>query len=170
MPCLCRLCTGTWGWVAWTRRCWAPKSLSSVQFSHSVMSSSLQPHGLHCPSPTPRACSNSCPLSWWCHPTISSSVVPFFSCLQSSPSIRVFPNELALRIGWPKYWSFSFSISPSNDYSGFISFRIDWFDLLAVQGLSRVFSSTTVQRHQFFSAQPFLQSSSPICTWLLEKP
>ena len=109
-----------------------------VLFNYSVISESLQPYGLQparlpCPSLSPRPCSNSCALSWWCHPTISSSVVPFFSCLQSSPSITVFPNELALRIGWPKYWSFSFSISPSNDYSGFISFRIDWFDLLAVQ-------------------------------------
>ena len=70
------------------------------------------------------------------------------------PSIRVFSNESVLRIRWPKYWSFSFSISPSNEYSGLIFFRIDWLDLLAVQGLSRVFSSTTVQRHQFFSAKP----------------
>ena len=68
-------------------------------------------------------------------------------------SIRVFCNQLVLCIRWPKYWSFSFSISPSNEYSGLISFKIDWFDLLAVQGLSRVFSSITVQKHQFFSAQ-----------------
>ena len=72
------------------------------------------------------------------------------------PSIRVFSNESVLHIRWPKYWSFSFSISPSNEYSGLISFRIDWFYLLAVQGLSRVFSNTTVQKHQFFSAQPSL--------------
>ena len=78
------------------------------------------------------------------------------------PSIRVFSNESALHIKWSKYWSFSFSISPSNDYSGFISFRIDWFDLLAIQGLSRVFSNTTVQKHQFFSPQLSLQSSSHI--------
>ena len=74
------------------------------------------------------------------------------------PSIRVFSNELALCIRWPKYRSFSFSISPSNEHSGLISFRIDWFDLLAVQGLSRVFSNTTVQKHQFFSAQLFFSS------------
>ena len=72
------------------------------------------------------------------------------------PSIRVFSNESALHIRWPKYWSFSFSINPSNEYSGLISFRIDWFDLLAVQGLSRVFSSTTLQKLQFFCAQPSL--------------
>ena len=67
------------------------------------------------------------------------------------PSIRVFSSESVLCIRWPKYWSFSFSISPSNEYSGLISFRIDWFDLLAAKGLSRVFSNTTVQKHQFFS-------------------
>ena len=72
------------------------------------------------------------------------------------PSIRVFSNESVLPIRWPKYWSFSFSISPSNEYSGLISFRIDWLDLLAVQGLSRVFSNTTVQKHQFFGTQPAL--------------
>ena len=69
------------------------------------------------------------------------------------PSIRVFSNESVLSIRWPKYWSFSFSISPSNEFPGLISFRMDWLDLLAVQGLSRVFSNTTVQKHQFFSAQ-----------------
>ena len=99
------------------------------------MSDSFWPHGLQhtrlpCPSPTPEACSNSCPSNRQCHPTISSSVIPF-----SFPSIRVFSNESVLCIWWPKYWSFSFSISPSNEYSGLISFRIDWFDLLAVQVL-----------------------------------
>ena len=85
-------------------------------------------------SPTPGACSNSCPLSRWCHPTISSSVIPFSSCLQCFPGSRVFSNRLALCNRWPKYWSFSFTISLSNEYSGLISFRNDWFDLLAVQG------------------------------------
>ena len=99
------------------------------------MSDSLQPCGLQharfpCPSPIPRACSNSCPSSQLCHPTISSSVVPFSSRLQSFPASASFP---VLHIRWPKYWSVSFSISPSNEYSGLISFRIDWFDLLAVQ-------------------------------------
>ena len=107
----------------------------SVQFSHLVVSDSLQPHGLQharfpCPSPTPRACSNSCPSCQLCHSTISSSVVPFSSRLQSFPAAGSFP---VLHIRWPKYWSFIFSISPSNEYSGLISFRIDWFDLLAVQ-------------------------------------
>ena len=146
----------------------------SVQFSCSVMSDSLQPHGLQharppCPSPTPGVHTNSCPLSWWCHPTISSSVTPF-SCPQSFPA-WVFSNELALPIRCLKYWSFSFSICPANEYSGLISFRIDWFDLLVVQGtLSRVFSSTTVWKHQFLGTQPSLWPNSLICTSLLENP
>ena len=86
-------------------------------------------------------------------------------------SFRVFSSESVLCIRWPKYCDFSFSISPSNEYSGLISFKIDWFDLLAVQGTFKSnFSSTTVQKHQFFSTQPSLWSSSHICTWLLEKP
>ena len=85
------------------------------------------------------------------------------------PTIRVFSNESVLRIRWPKDWSFSFSISPSNEYSMLISFRMDWFDLLLSKGLSRVFSSPAVQKHQFFSAQPSLWSTSPIRTWLVEK-
>ena len=107
----------------------------SVQFSCSVMPNSLWPHGLQkarlpCPSPTPGDCSNSCPLSQWWHPIISSSIFPFSSCLQSF-SASVFSSESILHIRWPKYWSFS--ISPSNEYSGLTSFRIDWLDLLAVQ-------------------------------------
>ena len=109
-----------------------------VQFSYSVVSDSLRPRGLQhartsCPSPAPRVYSNSCPLSQWCHPTISSFVIPFSSCLQSFPA-SVFTNESALPIRWPKYWSFSFSISPSNEYSGLISFKMDWLDLLVAQG------------------------------------
>ena len=110
----------------------------SVQFSHSVMSDSSRPHGLQnarppCPSPTPRAYSNSCPLSQWYHPTISSCC-PLLFLPSVFPRIRVFSNESVLHIRWPKYWSFSLSISPSNEYSGLISFRMDWLDLLAVQG------------------------------------
>ena len=86
------------------------------------------------------------------------------------PSIRVFSSELGLLIRWPKYWSFCFCISFSNEYSGLISFRVDWFELFAVQGLSRVFSSTTIWKHQFLNVQPSLWSFSHIHTWLLEKP
>ena len=86
------------------------------------------------------------------------------------PSIRVFSNESVLRIRWPKYWSFGYSISPSNEYSGLISFRIDWFDNLAVQGILKSLLNTTVQKHQFFGAQLSLYSNSYIHTWLLEKP
>ena len=85
------------------------------------------------------------------------------------PSFRVFSNESVLRIMWLKYRSFNFSISPSNKYSGLISFRIDWLDLLAVQGVSRVFSKTAVQKHEFFSTQISLWSNSHIHTWLLGK-
>ena len=86
----------------------------------------------------------------------------------SLPSIRVFSSESVLHIRWPKYWSFRFSISPSNEYSGLICFRMDWLDLLAVQGT--LFSNTTVQKDQFFRAQLSLWSNSHIHTWLLEKP
>ena len=117
------------------------------QFSPSVMSDSLQSHGLQharlpCPSPTPRAYSNSCPLSQWCHPTISSSVVLSSSHLQSFPAS-----------GWPKYWSFSISISPSNEYSGLISFRMDWLDLLEVQGTLKSLLQHHSSKPQFFSTQ-----------------
>ena len=110
-----------------------------VKFSHSVVSDSLQLHGqqyarLPCPSLSPRVCSNSCPLSQWCHPTISSSVTPLLLLPSVFPSIRIFSNGSTLHIRWPKYWSFSFSIRLSDVCSGLISFRIDWFDLLAVQG------------------------------------
>ena len=95
---------------------------------------------------------------------------PLLLMLSVFPSIRVFSNESALCIRWPKYWSFSFSISPYSEHPGLICFRMDWLDLLAVQGLSRVFSNTIVQKHQFWGAQPSLWSNSHIHTWLLEKP
>ena len=106
------------------------------------MSDSLRPHGLQhsrlpCPSLSPRVCSQLCPLSRWCYPTISLSIAPPLFLPSIFPSIRIFSNELTLHIRWPKYWSFSFSISPSSDYSGLISFRIGWFSLLAVQGTLR---------------------------------
>ena len=87
---------------------------------------------LPCPSPTPGVHPNSCPSSWWCHPTISSSVSPLFLLPSVFPSIRFFASEAALCIRWPKYWSFSFSLGPSSEYSVLISFRIDWFLLLDV--------------------------------------
>ena len=93
----------------------------------------LQQVRLPWPSPTSRAYSNSCPSGWWCHPTISSSVIPFSSCLQSFLASGSFPmSQIAIR--WPKYWSFSFSISPSNEHPGLTPCRMDWLDLLAVQG------------------------------------
>ena len=114
------------------------RGFSSIQVSCSVMSDSLWPHELQhirppCPSPTPRVHSNSRPSSRWCHPTISSSVIRFSSCPQSLPA-SVFSNESTLRMRWPKYLSFSFSIIPSEEHPGLISFRMDCLDLLAVQG------------------------------------
>ena len=109
----------------------------TVQFSSVAQSClTLRPHGPQharppCPSSTPRVYSNSCPLSWWCHPTISSSVLPPPSIF---PSIRIFSNESALCIRWPKYLSFSFNISPSKEHSGLFSFRMDRLDLPTVQG------------------------------------
>ena len=111
---------------------------SSVQFSSSVMSDSLRSHESQharppCPSPTPGVHSDSCPSSQWCHPAISSFVVPFSSCPQSLSASESFPmSQLCMR--WPKYWSFSFSTIPSKEIPGLISFRMDWLDLLAVQG------------------------------------
>ena len=103
-----------------------------LSFSCSVMSDSLQPHGLQharlpCPSPSPGACSNSCPLSPWCHLTNLILCHPLLLLPSTFPSIRVFSNESVLHVRWPRYWSFSFSIRPSNEYLGLISFRIDWF-------------------------------------------
>ena len=129
-------------WILWVilylKCCFPWLSGESVQFSHWVVSNTLWLHALEhtrlpCLSPIPEACSNSCPLRRWCHPAVSSSVIPF-SCLQSFPASGSFSNKSVLHIRWPKYWSFIFSISPSNEYSGLISFRIDWLDLLAVQG------------------------------------
>ena len=133
---------------------------SSVQFSRSVMSDSLRPHGLQhtrppCPSPAPGVYSNSSPLSRWCHPTISSSVIPFSLLPSIFPSIRVFSDESVLHSRWPKSWSFSFSISPSNEYSGLTSSRMCWLDFLAVQGtlkslLQHHSSKASTLRHSAF--------------------
>ena len=149
-------------------------NLRVIQLSHSVVSDSLQPHGLQhtsppCSSPTPRVYPNSCPLSRWCHPTISSSVIPFSSCPQSFQHQGLF-NESALQIRWPKYGiSTSASVLPmkTQDWS-----PLGWTSWIFLQskGLSRVFFNTTVQKHQLFRTQPYLWSNSHIHTLLLEKP
>ena len=146
---------------------WGREKVS--QFNHSVVSNSLQLHGLRharlpCPSPSPGAWSNSCPSSWWCHPTISSSVIPFSYCLQSFPASGSFPRSQFFSSGGQSIGVLaSESILPMNIQ--------DWFPLgltglisLQSRGLSRVFSNTTVQKHQFFSAQLSLWSNSNICT------
>ena len=183
----------------------------SVQFSFSVISNYFRPHGLQhtrppCPTPTPGAYLNSCPLCRWCHPPISSSVVPFSSCLQSftasgsfpmsqffswgsqsigvstsasvlpinfqnwfplgwtiPPSIRVFSNESTLRMRWPKYWSFSFSIIPSKEIPGLISFRMDRLDLLAVQGTLKSLLQHHSSKVSNSSTLSFLHSPTLTC-------
>ena len=147
----------------------------SVQFSRSVVSYSLQPHELQhakppCPSPTPRVHSNSGPLSRWCHPAISSSVVPFSSCPQSLPESESFPMCQLFTWGGQSFGvSALASVLPMNtqDWSPF-----EWTGWISLQskGLSRVFSNTTVQKHQFFGSQLSSQSNSHIHTWSLEKP
>ena len=117
---------------------------------------------LPCPSLSPGACSNSCPLRWQCHPTISPSVIPFSSCLQSFPA-----SESALQISWPKYWSFSFSISPSNEYSRLISFEIGWFDLFAVLGTLKSLLQHHSSKSSVLRVSAFLWSNSHMHTWLL---
>ena len=147
----------------------------SVQLSHSVVSDSLRPHEpqharVPCPSPTPGVHPNPCPLSRWCHPTISSSVVPFSSCSQSFPASGSFQmSQLFTSGGQSIGVSASTSVLPMNtqDWS-----PLGWSGWISLQskGLSRVFSNTTVQKHQFFDAQPSSQSNSHIHTWPQEKP
>ena len=143
-----------------------------VQFSCSVVSDSFQPQGLQhtrlpCPSPTPRVCSNSCPLSRLCHTTISSFVVPF-SCLQSFPASGSFPMSQLFTSGGQSI-GVSVSVLPVNIQDRF-PLRLTSQISLQSKGLSRVFSNTTVPKHQFFGAQLSLWSNSHIHTWLLEKP
>ena len=144
----------------------------SVQFSHSVVSNSLRSHGLQhtrlpCPSPTPGACSNSNPSSWWCHPTISSSVIPFSSRLQSFPTSGSFPMiQFFLSGGQSIGVSASTSVLPMNIQDWSPLGLIDWISL-QFKGLSRVFSNTTVQKHQFFGTQLSSQSGSSWFTYCL---
>ena len=148
---------------------------SSVQFSRSVVSDSLRPHESQharppCPSPTTGVHSDSRPSSQWCHPAISSSVVPFSSCPQSLQASGSFPmNQLCIR--WPKYWSFSFNIIPCKEIPGLISFRMGWLDLLAVQGtlkslLQHHSSKASILRHSaFFTVQlshPYMTTGKTI--------
>ena len=149
---------------------------SSVQFSRSVVSDSLRPHELQharppCPSPTPGVHSNSRSSSRWCHTAISSFVIPFSSCPQSLPASESFSSESTLHMRWPKYWSFSFSIIPSKEHPGLISFRMDWLDLHAVQGtlksLLQYYSSkvSILQRSAFFTVQlshPYMTTGKTI--------
>ena len=148
--------------------------IRSVQFSRSVMSNSLWPHGLQharppCASPAPGVYSNSCPLSRWCQPTIHPVLSP------SPPALNLSQHQglskwLTLCIRWPKYWSFSFNISPSNEHPGLISFRMDWLDLLAAQGTLK--SSPAPQFKSINSSVlSFLYSPTlTIHTWPLENP
>ena len=153
----------------------ASGSISSVQFSHSVMPDSLWPHGLQlsrpsCPSPTPGVYPNLCPSSLWCHPSISSSVVPFSSCPQSLPASVSFPMTQLFAWGGQSIGVLALApFLPMNtqDWS-----PLGWTGWISLQskGLSKVFSNTTVQKHQFFDAQLSSQSNSHIHTWPLEKP
>ena len=148
---------------------------SSVHFSHSVVSDSLRPHESQharppCPSPTPGVHSDSRPSSQWCHPAISSSVIPFSSCPQSLPASESFPMSQLFAWGGQNIGvSASASVLPMNiqDWS-----PLEWTTWISLQyrGLSRVFSNTTVQNHQFFGTQLSSQSNSHILTWPLEKP
>ena len=173
----CGLIIKTWCWEGnrSKKQYYIYTEIRSVQFSGSVMSDSLWPHGLQhtrlpCPSPTPRVYSNSCPLSQWCHPTISSSVSPFSSCLQSFTASESFPmtqffTSGGQSIGVPA----SASVLPMNIQDWFPLGWTGWISLLSKR-LSRVFSNTTVQKHQFFGTQLSLYFNSHIHTWLLEKP
>ena len=146
-----------------------------VQFNRSVVSDSLWPHKLQharppCPSPTPGACPNPCPLSQWCYPTISSSVIPFSSCPQSFPTSGSFPMSQLFASGSQSIGvSASTSVLPMNTQDSSLLGWTGWISFQS-KGLSRVFSNTTVQKDQFFGTQFSLYSNSNIHTWPLEKP
>ena len=138
----------------------------SVQFSRSVVSDSLQPHE----SQTPRVYSNTCPSSWWCHPAISSSVIPFSSCPQPLPASRSFPTSQLFEWGGQSTRvSASASVLPMNTQGWCPLGWTGWISLQS-EGLSRVFSNTMTQKHQFFGTQLSSQSNSHIHTWPVEKP
>ena len=147
----------------------------SVQFSHSVVSDSLQAHRPQhgrppCPSPTARVYPNSCPLSWWCYPIIPSSVIPFFSRLQSFPASGSFPMSQFFASGGQSIGaSASASVLPVNS-QGWSPLRLTGLISMLSKGLAGVFSSTTVWRHRFFGILPSLQSRSHNCTWPLGRP
>ena len=146
-----------------------PEVPVQFQFSHLIVSDSFRPHELQharppCPLPTPGVYPNPRPLSQRCCPTISSSVVPFSSCPQSFPASGSFQMSQLFAAGGQSIGSFSFNISPSNEHSGLISFRMDWLDLLAVQGTLKSLPNTTVQKHQFFGPKLSLESNSYIHT------
>ena len=143
----------------------------SVQFSCSVMSDSLQPHGLEharlpCPSPTPGPCSNSYPSSQWCHSTISSSVAPFSFCPQAFPASRSFPVNTLFASGGQSIGALA---SAPMNIQGWFPLVLTGLISLLSKGLSRVFSSNTLWKHQFFGTQPSLWSNSHILMWLLGK-
>ena len=148
------------------------RTLSSVQFSHSVISDSLQPRELHhtslpCPLPTPRVYSNSCPSSQWCHPTISSSVSP------SPPAFNLSQHQSLLQwVSSSHQMAKILELQLQNQSFQWIFRTLGWTGWISLQskGLSRVFSNTTVKKHQFYGAQLSSQSNSDIHTWLLEKP
>ena len=139
------------------------------------MSDFLQPHGWQharpsCPSLSPRFCPSSCPMNWWCYPTISSSATHFSFCLQSFPASGSFPvSRLFASGGQSISTSASSSVLPVS-IQGWFPLGLTGLISLQSKGLSKVFSSSTVQKHQFFSIQPSLKSNSHICTWLLERP
>ena len=155
--------------------CYIFLKIASVQFILSVVSDSLRPHvSQHsrppCPSPTPGVDSNSCPSSQWCHPAISSSVVPFSSCPQSLPASESFPmSQLFAWGGQTTGISALASVLPKKSQGWSPSEWIGWISSQS-KGLSRVFSNITVQKHQFFGTQPSSQSNSHIHIWPQEKP
>ena len=150
------------------------QTIQISQFNHSVVYDSLRPHELQharppCPSPTPGVYSNSCPSNLWCHPTISSSVVSFSSSPQRLPASGSFP--MSQLFSWScQSMSFNFNISPFNEHPGLISFRMDWLDMLTVQGTLKSLLQHDSSKASILQCSAFFKSNSHIHTWLLEKP